>query len=53
MRFTGEQLLHSLPTKLLPPPMEVARVKRFIDKHATYTALVYEFVETGTLCRRY
>ncbi|KAH6973806.1 hypothetical protein BKA56DRAFT_491548 [Ilyonectria sp. MPI-CAGE-AT-0026] len=47
MRFTGEELLRRVPTKLLPPPIEVARVKRFIDNHATYTAVVYEFVETG------
>lgn len=47
MRFTGEELLERVPRKLLPPPIEVARVKRFIDKHATYTALVYEFVNTG------
>ncbi|KAL6410178.1 protein kinase domain-containing protein [Ilyonectria robusta] len=40
--------LPNLPiTSLLPPPIEVARVKRFIDKHATYTAVVYEFVQTG------
>lgn len=47
MRFTGEELLRRVPSKLLPPPIEVARVKRFIDKDATYTAVVYEFVETA------
>ena len=46
MRSTGEELLRRVPPDLLPPPIEVDGVNRYIDKHMTYTALVYyEFVE--------
>lgn len=47
MRFTGEELLRRVPTKLLPPPIKIDWVTRSIDKHALYTAIVYEFVEKG------
>ncbi|KAK0640839.1 hypothetical protein B0T16DRAFT_430841 [Cercophora newfieldiana] len=47
MRFTGEELLARLPTRLHPPPIKVGRVERSISKHATYFAVVYEYVEEG------
>lgn len=47
MRFTGEELLRRLPAKLRPLPIKIDKVERSIDKHLTYTALVYEFIDSG------
>jgi len=47
MQFTGEELLNRLPKKLLPPYMEIDRVKRSIERGAHYVGVVYEFIEEG------
>ena len=46
MRFTDEELYSRLRKKLsMPQHMEVERVKRFIELDASYTAVIYEFIE--------
>lgn len=47
MQFTGAELLQHLPRDLRPSPIQVDDVTRELDADATYTALVYEFVEEG------
>jgi hypothetical protein len=47
MQFTGRELLSRVPSRLLPPYIEVNRVRRSIQRDANYTAIVYEFVEEG------
>jgi hypothetical protein len=48
MRFTGQELLDRLPSQLCPPSrFKVGKVERSIDENASYTAIIYEFVESS------
>ena len=47
LQLNSDDLLRLLPRKLLPPYIEVSKLKRSIHPDACYTAVVYEFVEEG------